>query len=287
MLKTIADSYKLFFRKFPIIVLYALPLLVLSAIEVFFENQNTENKGVHYFLVMSAYLIPLVSAAVDVALYKRFLGIKNINPLQPFKTYFSYFFVQLGIGLIAVAPLHAVFYILNLNSGPTLGHLVFALVVNMFLGIYVLARLNLILPLIIQNKLLNLKDFMAFSRDSYLNWIIAGFLIYSPFLVSNYVIANPYVNTVITNLCMLLFICFNTTYVLSHMTKTPVQKEPVAKAAPQAEAKKTEVKKAPVKKAAAKKAAPKAETQKEPKKPAVKKKTTKKAATPKLKPVTA
>ncbi len=286
MLKTIADSYKLFFRKFPIIVLYALPLLVFSAIEIFFENQNSENKGVYYFLLLSSYLIPLVSAGVDVALYKRLLGIKKVNPLQPFKTYFSYFFVQLGIGLIAVIPLHAIFYILNLNSGPTLGHLVIALVVNMFLGIYVLARLNLVLPLIIQNKLLKLKDFIAFSSDSYLNWTIVGFLIYGPFLVSNYVIANPYVNTIITNLCMLLFVCFNTTYVLNHKVKTPTtvktveeapKKEPVKSAKPVA-------KKTPAKKIAA----PKTESKKETvKKSAAKKKTSKKATPPKLKPVTA
>ncbi len=260
MLKTIADSYKLFFRKFPIILLYALPLLVFSVIEVFFETQNSENKGIYYFLLLSSYLIPLVSAGVDVALYKRLLGIKNVNPLQPFKTYFSYFFVQLGIGIIAVIPLHALFYILNLNSGPTLSHLVIALVVNMFLGIYVLARLNLVLPLIIQNKLLKLKDFMTFSRDSYLNWIIAGFLIYGPFLVSNYIIANPYINTLITNLCMLLFVCFNTTYVLNHKVKTPTtvktveeapKKEPVKSAKPVAQ--KHRLKKLPPPKQKAKK----------------------------------
>ncbi len=294
MLKTIADAYKLFFRKFPIIVLYSLPLLVLSAIEIFFENLDTENKGASYFLALSAYLIPLVSAAVDVALYKRFLGIKEVNPLRPIKTYTEYFFVQLGIGLIAVAPLHAIYYILNQNSGPTLGHLITAITLNMFLGIYILARFNIILPLIIENKLLKLKDFMSFTADSYKNWIIASFLIYTPFLFSNYAFSNPYTNMVITNFCMLLIVCFNCAYVLNHKASTPAKKVVITKTEVKPEVKKTTTgKKVTSPKTATQKTAiKKAETKKAPakevtKKPAAKKKTTKKAITPKLKPVTA
>lgn len=244
MFKIIVNSYLTFFKNLPVILLYALPLLVLSAIEIYFEGLSSANYGVKYFIIMAVYLIPFVSAATDIAVYQRLLGFTKINPFNSPKTLVIYFLVQLGIGIIAVVPLYAVYYFLNINTGATLSHLWVAILLNMFLGIYFLARFNIILPLLVKGQMLKLKDFLAVTDYKYSQWVLAGFLIYGPYLVLNYVVPCPYLNMFFTCLYMLVFVCFNVTYISTKLNKcTPVISTKAAETAIAQELK-TKVKKA-------------------------------------------
>lgn len=218
MLKTITASYKTFFKNFPVILLYALPLLVLVGIENYFESLNSPNRGIRYFTMMTIYVLPLVSAATDVAVYQRLFGFSKINPFASLKTLFIYLFVQLGIGIIAVLPLYLINYLFKNLAGDNFTYFCAALLINMFIGVYFLARFNIILPLIVKQKTLSFKDFMSFTNCSYGQWLLAAFLIYGPYIVINYAVSCPTMNNILTSLYLLVFVCFNAVFVTSRQS---------------------------------------------------------------------
>lgn len=221
MLKTIVDSYKMFCRNFPVILLYALPLLVLTVIQVYFNGLETQNRGVIWYLAGATFLLPLISSATDVAVYKRLFKDASVNPFRNPKVLFIYLFVQLGLGLVAVLPIYLFNYIIINLTGWTFCALCLSLLANMFIGVYFLARFNIVLPLIVQQRVPSLKDFMGFTDRPYKQWLLVAFLVYLPYILINYLFSCPYLNAVLTNLYMLVFVCFNTTYLMQH-TMTPV-----------------------------------------------------------------
>ena len=92
--------------------------------------------------------------------------------------------------------------------------------------------------------MLKLKDFLAVTDYKYSQWALAGFLIYGPYLILNYVVPCPYLNMFFTSLYMLVFVCFNITYISTKLNKrTPVISTKAAETAIAQELK-TEVKKA-------------------------------------------
>lgn len=271
MLQTILSSYKTYLKNFPVILLFAVPLLVLSGIEIYFEGLTSANRGVKYFISLALFILPLISAATDIAVYQRLFKSPRVNPFGSLKTLFVYLFVQLGLGLIAILPI-IIFRALFLTFMSAGYAMTAALFVNMFVGIYFLARFNIILPLIVREQTPNLKEFLAYTDDSYRKWLAVSFLVYLPYIVLNYVIPCPYLHMAVTNLFMLVFVSFNAVYVMER--KTPAMKPVLVKEAETAKAKTAaapqeapKVKKPAVKKPA--KPAPKApkpETKKEPKK---------------------
>ena len=160
MLNIILDAYKLFLRKFPIILLYALPLLILSGISVYFQNLGTENRGVLYFLYGAFFLIPLVSAATDISIYQRLMNFRKVNPLASAKIFVLYLVVQIALGLVATLPMFIFFYILSFITASTLAAITLAAFFNIFVGLYFLARFNIILPLIITDQVPSSHSFM-------------------------------------------------------------------------------------------------------------------------------
>lgn len=288
MLNIILDAYKLFLRKFPIILLYALPLLILSGISVYFQNLGTENRGVLYFLYGAFFLIPLVSAATDISIYQRLMNFRKVNPLASAKIFVLYLVVQIALGLVATLPMFIFFYILSFITASTLAAITLAAFFNIFVGLYFLARFNIILPLIIKDQVPSLQSFMAYTKNSYRQWLAAAALIYLPYIVINYLFVCPYGQMLATNLFMFVLLCFNVSYINDKgekhekphrdtTLKTPLpvkenvkapQKKAVAKPAPKKVVKKPVPKPAPTGKKAP-----------------VKKKASIKA--PKLKPVTA
>lgn len=277
MLKTIAASYKIFLKNFPVILLFALPLLVISGIEIYFQGLNNASKGVTYFIALAIFLLPLISAATDIAVYRRLFGFESKNPFICLKTLFLYLFTQIGLGLIATLPIFLFKYIFGMFVSCPFTCMALSIFLNMFIGIYILARFNIILALLVQNKVPSLQEFLDYTRKPYAQWLLVSFLVYLPYILINYLVPNPYANMILTSLLMLVFVCFNTAYVTTHKplktkeivtescrAKT-VRAEPVYQEEKPAPAKKPEKKakpaekkapvKAPVKKGSAKKPA--------------------------------
>lgn len=267
MLKMIINSYKSYGKTFPVILLYALPLLVLASIELYFERLGSPNRGIKYFISLSLFALPLVSAATDIALYQFMLKLGKVNPFKSVKVLITYLFVQIGIGLVAIVPMVAIKSILD-QMGFNSYSLFIAIIANIFLGFYFMARCSIILPLIIQDKKINLADFMKLTKRPYKAWLGVVCAIYIPYVALYYTIPCPHFNSIITTLFMFIFICFNCNFVMKNTTMPKT--EPKAHAAPKMEKLKAEEKTATKKKVAAPK---KVVAKKEPKAP---KKTNKK-----------
>ncbi|MFR8207144.1 MAG: hypothetical protein ACLU99_13205 [Alphaproteobacteria bacterium] len=98
MLQTILSSYKTYLKNFPVILLFAVPLLVLSGIEIYFEGLTSANRGVKYFISLALFILPLISAATDIAVYQRLFKSPRVNPFGSLKTLFALPLCSTGFG---------------------------------------------------------------------------------------------------------------------------------------------------------------------------------------------
>ena len=280
MLKLIKDSYKLFFKNFPLIVLFALPLLVLSALNLYFGSYTPVNRGIIYFTYAALLILPLVSAGTDISIYRRLFHFNIVNPLSSLRAFILYLLVQIGIGLVGTAPIFLFQYILSLFGLSVLLSLCLAIFLNIFVGFTFMARFNVILPLIIQNKVPSLHEFMSYTKRPFRQWLSVAVLVYLPYVVLHYLSAPcPYTNMIVTTVFMFVFICFNVVYVnnnrLSRISYKEIIEVATIKKAPAVE------KKEPKKEVSH---APKKEAEKKPVKKAKKAASKPKAAPKKLKP---
>lgn len=262
MLKTIVSSYKSYGKNFPVVLLYALPLLVISLIQIYFEGLNSTNRGVKYFIALALFALPIIGAATDVAIYQFILKLGKINPFKSIKTLLIYLFVQIGIGAIAIVPMVLIKHFIDYLGAPSCA-LAIAVFINIFLGFYFMARFSIVLPLIIQGQKIDLKGFMKLTQRPYKSWLLVAILVYIPYVILYYTIPCIYFNAVIATMIMYVFIFFNCAYlnktgkVLEPKKATPVTTKPVATkktvVKKQPAAKKPLVKKPTVKKPVAKK----------------------------------
>lgn len=282
MLTTIIDSYKLFFKQFKTIFILSLPLLVLSVANLYFQPASK----IIYCSYAIMLLMPLVNAATDISIYRKLFQYNIINPLSNINAFVIYLLAQILIGIIGTLPIYLFQYLFLLCGMSAFWSLACAVLLNIPSGFYVMARLNIILPLIIQNKVPSWKEFVKYTAQPYSQWLFVAVLVYFPYVLLHYLsVPCPYTHILVTTYSMFVFICFNVTYVNNHRlgfanykpVKDLVQEAEVIISAPESVKPEKEVAKAP------KKAQPK----KTPvKKVPVKKTATKKTPKPKLKPAT-
>ena len=214
MLKLIKDSYKLFFKNLPLLLLFASPLLVLSALNIYFGTYTPINRGIIYFTYAALLLIPLVSAGTDISIYRRLFHFNIVNPLSSLHAFILYLLAQIGLGLIGTAPIFLFQYLFNLFSLHPFTSLSLAITLNIFIGFAFMARFNIILPLIIQNKVPSLHDFLSYTNRPYKQWLAVATFVYLPYVVLHYLtIPCIYTNMIATTIFMFVFICFNIVYV--------------------------------------------------------------------------
>ena len=240
MLRLIKDSYKLFFKNLPVIILFALPLLVLLALNIYFGNYTPVNRGIVYFTYAALLLLPLVSAGTDISIYRRLFHFNIVNPLSSLHAFILYLLAQICIGLIGTAPIFLFQYLFDITGLSPFVSLSLAIIVNIFVGFAFMARFNVILPLIIQNKVPSLHEFMSYTKRPFRQWLSVAVLVYLPYVVLHYLSAPcPYTNMLITTIFMFVFICFNVVYVnnnrLSRISYKEVTEITTIKATPVAE----------------------------------------------------
>lgn len=292
MFNLIITAYKTLLKNFPIIITYALPLFVLSALNIYFKTSLEISNAVIYFAYLSMIFIPLINTATDISIYRKLFQFNIINPFSSLQAYIRYLLSQIGIGLIGTAPIFLINYLfITLGISP-LPALCLAVIANLFIGFVFMARFYIVLPLIIQNKIPSLKEFLLYTKRPYLQWVSVATLIYLPYVAIHYLTLNcPYTNMVMTTIATYVFICFNIAYIdnnrLSRITYKPTSETPVSESiiTPKPEKKvENKAKKAPKKviNASPKKTSGKKESSAK----AAGKKVTKKSA-PKLKPALA
>lgn len=261
MLKLIKDSYKLFFKNLPLLLLFAFPLLVLSALNIYFGTYTPINRGIIYFTYAALLLIPLVSAGTDISIYRRLFHFNIVNPLSSLHAFILYLLAQIGLGLIGTAPIFLFQYLFNLFGLHPFTSLSLAITLNIFIGFAFMARFNIILPLIIQNKVPSLHDFLSYTNRPYKQWLAVAAFVYLPYVVLHYLtIPCIYTNMIVTTIFMFVFICFNIVYVNNNRLSRISSKEAVevteekkaeekASQPPTSQTPKKETEKKPVKKA--------------------------------------
>ncbi len=291
MINMIGDSYKMFLRNSRWIVLYSLPILILSSLYVYFQSKLSLTTGIVYVSYFVMLLLPLVSAATDVSIYRRLFHFSQINPLSSLRAFVLYLVVQIVIGLIGTLPIFLFQYLFAFMGFSALLSIVAAIIINIFLGFWLMARFNILLPLIIQNKVPSLPDFMAYTKRPYIHWLEVAALVYMPYTILYYLtFFCPYTNNILTTLFMFVFICFNVAFVNANRMMRPIVVSAV-KTQPESsvvvKVPKAEPRKAPLKKKAPKAKAPTAPHKPTVSKPAPKKASGKKKPAPKLKPITA
>lgn len=210
MLNLIMDSYKSFFKKMPTMLLFILPLLAYSFIEVYCEGKFAQSQ---IFIFLAVVLTALVNVLTEIALYKYNLAQETTNPLKPWYNIFIYYVAQMLFGLVIAIPAFILTYIFAKLSIPYAGLLAWAL--NIFLGISLWARLNVLLPMVISGEKITLKDFMQKTSEPYHQWLLAATCIYLPYIAINYLINNPWLNTLLLCFTMMLIVVFNSNYLQS------------------------------------------------------------------------
>ena len=217
MLKLITLSYKTLFKNFHFILIYSLPLLALSGLNIYLITTVKADALISRYAYISTLLLPFVAVATEICIYRKLFQFNLINPLSCINSYIRYLLAQFGIGIISSAPMFLInFIFLKLNFSP-LASICLAALGNIFIGFAFMARFNIVLPLIIQNKLPSLKDFLIYTKHSYTYWLLIAALIYMPYVIIHYItIAHPYLNTFLTTIATFLFISFNVCYVNSH-----------------------------------------------------------------------
>jgi len=284
MLTLILNSYKLLFKQFRAILVLALPLLIISIADIYFQPAAK----IKYSAYAIMLIMPLVSAATDISIYRRLFQYNIINPLSSINAFIVYLLSQIVIGIIGTAPIYLFQYLFVAIGVPYFWSLTIAILLNIPTGFLIMARFNIILPLIIQNKIPSWKEFLNYTSQPLRQWLLVATIIYLPYVILHYLTINcAYTNMIITTFYMFIFICFNVTYVnnnrLSNIKYKPAeylvkeaeviiseQKNTISDKTEDKE-EKTE-KKQPAKKNVKKQKAPK---------------TSKKSTKPKLKPVTA
>ncbi len=234
MLKLIKDAYVLYLRNLPLIVVFALPLLALSIIDIYIRRAAPESAylGAVMFIVLA-----LAGTATDISLYRRFFHYSIINPLSSLRAFALYLVCQLATSAVGTLPIFGLQYLFSLTGLPPYISFLAAVIVCIFTFFALMTRLEIILPLIVQNKIPALREFWNYTRRPWKQWIQAALLLFVPYIILYYIFSGmPVVNTVLTTVFAFVTLCFNTVYINNRRPaqtlprtedKTPLTPEPV------------------------------------------------------------
>lgn len=208
MFNIIQDTYKLYFRKLPVLALFVLPLVLYSVADDYLRVYLADCR---FYIYLSAVLSPLVYAAVELAVYKYMLKAKLGKVWGTLKKLVLFAVIQFSAGFVMMLPM---FVLSRIAGHHQLGNLwvPFGLIANIFLGIWFFARVNIVLPMIVNEDKVTLKSFDRQAKDTYAFWAVVAALIYFPYIASYYLIGNVIVNVLVTGFLSVLQPLFNSLY---------------------------------------------------------------------------
>lgn len=208
MLNIIKDTYKLFFQKFPIWVLFVLPLMVYSFGDDYLRGSYADCRS---YLYLSLCLSPLVFTVVEVAIYKYVLKAELGRIWGFVKKWLLFAVIQFVMGFVMMVPMFILSKIVAHHS-VSIYWVPLGLIINIFLGIWLFAKVNVLLPMIIKGDKITVESFNNMAKGSYLAWLLPATLVYFPYVASYYLIGDNTVNIVVTSLLAVLQCLFNCLY---------------------------------------------------------------------------
>lgn len=208
MLTVIKDTYKLFLRKLPIWILFILPLIVYSLGDDCLRARYAGNRA---YLYLSLCLSPLVYSAVEIAIYKYVMKVQLGKVWGFIKKWLLFVIIQFVMGFVMMIP---IFILSKIFAHHNIGFywVPLGLIANIFVGIWLFAKVNVLLPMIMAGEKINFKSFAALAKGSYLSWAAVAALIYFPYIAAYYLIGNDEANIVVTSLLSVLLCLFNSLY---------------------------------------------------------------------------
>ena len=204
MINIIKESYLLFFKKFPIWVAFLLPMLIFSFLDDAFL---VAEHG-----VISKIVGIIVFAATELALYRYIMEIKLGGPWKSIYKMVILAVFQVVMGLIMLIPVYIFLQIAQHHNLMSFTYVFCSFLVNVFLGGWLFAKANAVIPLIVAGEKFSFSRFKTFSKDSYLAWAWVSLLIYFPYVACFYLIDSVATSIVITSLYVALFCLFNALY---------------------------------------------------------------------------
>lgn len=209
MLNIIKESYVLYFKKLPLLALFVMPLILYSAADFYLQRLSYTFTEYQIFVTISLFLSPFIFTATQIALYKYLMQVDVGGGLGFIKKWAVFVAVHLVMGWVMMFP---VFVLRFFASSFGIHWVAMALVANIFLGMWLFARINIVLPMIMNGDKLSLKGLWKFGAKGYLPWVLVSTFIYLPYIGSYYLIKNEIAQMIIVSLVSIVSCVFNSKY---------------------------------------------------------------------------
>lgn len=206
MLETIEKSYKLLVKKIPYLAVLLFILMIYEFLnQKAFDSVSKSQLAIYGLL----FLGPIVYASIELVIYKHFMKVDFGRALGFIKKMALFIILHLIYGFVFMAP---VFLIRYLCADHCAYWMPISLVVNIFVAFWLLARMSLIFPMIVDGAKITPKILWTSTKGSYLSWVMVATLIYFPYILSYYMISNIWVNMALSSSLSMSILLFNTVY---------------------------------------------------------------------------
>lgn len=192
MLSVIRNTFFLFINKIDKITLFIMPLLAINVLN--FPN------------LANLILAALLSIIISFFIYIYILKPKNIDFLKSLKLLLKYTVADCAVSSV----FYLIIFITQKYLSPINPYLSYALIY--FGGLYFLTRFSIILPMLINNETISLKNIIKRTNERYLVWLMAGTIIYLPFVLARIYFNQGFAYQLISALQIPWLCCFNALY---------------------------------------------------------------------------
>lgn len=218
MLTILKDTYTTYVKKFPVLVLFILPLLIYSAGDDALKHFFANSDFMQAWGVLSIVFSALVYTATQIFIYRYLMNVHLGKVMGFLKVWAKFFVVHLVLSNLIMLPvlgmmLGAVYFEAGSYAFPL------ALIINMFLGFWLMARVNVVLPMIVANDDVAPRKVWEFGKDSYTAWLLPVAFVYLPYVLSFYLISCEWTKVIVVGLLSVLLTVFNFVYYQSKTAK--------------------------------------------------------------------
>lgn len=193
MLKVIQNTFFLFINKIGNFTLFIIPLLVINIL-----NLPT---------LLNSILTSILSVLISYYIYIYILKPDKAYLLKSWILILKFAFADCGISSL----FYIIIFIAQKSLGPINPYLSYVLI---YLGgLYFLTRFSIILPMIINNESISFKNIIQRTNERYLVWLMAGTIIYLPFVFARVYFNQGFAYQLISALQIPWLCCFNACYI--------------------------------------------------------------------------
>ncbi len=205
MLSIIKDSYFSFFKQIHKWIVVVLPLAIFSYLDEYLRGEY----GYCWGMKLAGIVLLTLT---ELFIFKKVAALELGNIWNVVKKVVLISVYQVVIGLIMLVPVYIAIKIAQHHQILSLGYIFWAFVINIFLGGWLFAKTNAILPSVVAGEKLNISTFKSYTKGSYMDWVWVSLLIYFPYIISLYMVDCVVLSIAISSLFVAVFSLFNIKY---------------------------------------------------------------------------